>query len=282
MHIFSISKLNLYLDLIRLKNPTGFLISFFPACFGIFLTKNMCFYTIVTIILCFIGAILARSAGCIINDICDIEFDKNVERTKNRPLANNSLSIFAAVILLIILLIFCLIILLIATKTAIYLGILAFCMMIIYPLTKRFTYFPQIFLGLTINLGCLISYSMIRDNLSFSAILMYISCCCWTIGYDTIYGFMDYDDDIKIGVKSFSILIKNKLYFLYIFYILFILLFIFSTRLAKIPVNYYLLTLTSLILFWQIYSLNIYDKNNCLKRFKSNNFVGFLLISSLI
>jgi len=149
---------------------------------------------------------------------------------------------------------------------------------VIYPLMKRFTYFPQVFLGLTFNLGCLISYAEIKDDISLGALLMYTACGFWTFGYDSIYAFMDIKDDKAVGIKSSAIFLEGKYYKLFIFcaYIIFIFLYI----VANLSSNNYLGVIGVVafpILLWQVKSLDITDPNNCLIRFKSNIYVGFVM-----
>jgi len=267
----------------RAGSPTGYLLVFYPACYGLMLasptisdlTKLLPFF--------FIGSFITRSAGCIINDIFDRDFDLHVIRTKNRPLANGEVSLKGAVILLLLLLVCSLVILLMLNQAAIYLGCLAFIMILLYPLMKRFTNLPQLFLGLTFNFGSLISYAAVTGYISIEAIIMYLACCSWTVGYDTIYGFMDYEDDKKIGIKSLSLLLEQrnyKLYFL-VFYLGFVGLFILATILANHYVNYLLISFAAILLLWQILTLKIANPQNCLIRFKNNNYVGLIFFLTI-
>ena len=227
----------------------------------------------------FIGSVLARSSGCVINDFFDRDFDRQVLRTKNRPLANNTISTELALIILGLLLLLTMWTLLYFKIIPIIIGIIAFCMIVIYLLMKRFTYFPQVFLGLTFNLGCLISYAEIKDDISLGALLMYIACGFWTFGYDSIYAFMDIKDDKAVGIKSSAIFLEGKYYKLFIFcaYIIFISLYI----LANLSSNNYLGVIGGVVAFpmllWQLKSLDITDPDNCLIRFKSNIYVGFVM-----
>jgi 4-hydroxybenzoate polyprenyltransferase len=232
----------------------------------------------------FVGSVLARSSGCVINDFFDRDFDRQVLRTKNRPLANNTISTELALIILGLLLILTMWTLLYFTIIPIIIGIIAFCMIVIYPLMKRFTYFPQVFLGLTFNLGCLISYAEIKDDISVGAFLMYIACGFWTFGYDSIYAFMDIKDDKSIGVKSSAIFLKDKNYKLFILcaYIIFMVLYV----VANLSTNNYLGliggAIALFVLFWQVKSLDVTDPANCLIRFKSNVYVGFIMAFSML
>lgn len=270
-------------ELLRLDKPVGYLLVFFPALFGLFLAyeEPIDLYYIPVL---FVGSVLARSSGCVINDFFDRDFDRQVLRTKNRPLANNTISTELALIILGLLLLLTMWTLLYFTIIPIIIGIIAFCMIVIYPLMKRFTYFPQVFLGLTFNLGCLISYAEIKDDISLGALLMYIACGFWTFGYDSIYAFMDIKDDKSIGVKSSAIFLKDKNYKLFILcaYIIFMVLYV----VANLSTNNYLGliggTIALFVLFWQVKSLDVTDPANCLMRFKSNVYVGFIMAFSML
>jgi len=270
-------------ELLRLDKPVGYLLVFSPALFGLFLAyeEPIDLYYIPVL---FVGSVLARSSGCVINDFFDRDFDKQVLRTKNRPLANNTISTELALIILGLLLLLTMWTLLYFTIIPIIIGIIAFCMIVIYPLMKRFTYFPQVLLGLTFNLGCLISYAEIKDDISVGAFLMYIACGFWTFGYDSIYAFMDIKDDKSIGVKSSAIFLKDKNYKLFILcaYIIFMVLYV----VANLSTNNYLGliggAIALFVLFWQVKSLDVTDPANCLIRFKSNVYVGFIMAFSML
>lgn len=277
------NKFSLYLKLMRASSPTGYLLVFFPSCYGLILASPKIIDIIKLLPLFFIGSFITRSAGCIINDIFDRDFDKYVDRTKNRPLASGLVSLKEALILLLVLLICSLLVLLSLNHIAIYLGCAAFIMILLYPLTKRFTNLPQIFLGLTFNFGSLIGYAAVANDISLGSIIMYLACCCWTIGYDTIYGFMDYVDDKKIGIKSLSLLLEQRNYRFYflISYLSFIGLFSLANILINHHINYLLVAFATILLFWQILTLKIDNPQNCLTRFKNNNYVGFILLLAM-
>ncbi|XVN41886.1 MAG: 4-hydroxybenzoate octaprenyltransferase [Rickettsia endosymbiont of Argas persicus] len=271
-----LDKLLLTLKLMRADKPVAYLLVFYPVLFGLLLanpTKADLIYLLPSFIL---GSITTRSLGCIINDIFDRKFDKHVTRTKNRPLASGALSLQYAITVIFILSSISLFILLALTKTAIYIGFAAIIMISMYPLMKRITYFPQVFLGFTFNLGTLIAYAAVKNRLDIAAIIMYLACCLWTVGYDTIYGFTDLEDDKKIGVKSLSIYLENKNYkfWLYIFYMGFILLFVLA---ADYNLDYLPILAVSTLLILQIATLDIYNPANCMSRFKANNYIGLIL-----
>ncbi len=275
------NKFLLIIRLIRLTSPTGYLLLFFPCCFGLSLANSL---SIKSLLIFFAGSVITRSAGCIINDMLDKDFDKHVARTKERPLASRALTSKEAITTLIFLSLLSLLLLLLLTPFAICLGIFAVILIVLYPLAKRVTHFPQIFLGFTFNIGALISYASAVNFLAIETVVMYLACCFWTIGYDTIYGFADIKDDKKIGVKSMSIFLENKKYKLWLYgcYLIYIILFIAAAIIADIKVNFILIAAAGLILSWQVRTLQINDPQNCLVRFKSNNYVGISLILSLM
>ena len=128
-----------------------------------------------------------RSAGCVINDLFDKDLDKHVSRTSKRPLASGAISTIEAIIIFCLLCLVGLAILLSLNKTAIIVGFISFFLFILYPLMKRITYWPQLFLGLTFNIGVIIGYVSINGNISLSIFFLYLAGIFWTLGYDTIY-----------------------------------------------------------------------------------------------
>ncbi len=277
---------NYFVDLtklIRLHSPTGYLLVFFPSAFGLILAyeefDNLWFLPIF-----FIASILIRGAGCIINDLFDQNLDKKVERTKNRPIASGKISNKEAMIFLAILLTICFFILISLTSTSTYIGIASILLITLYPLMKRITYFPQVFLGITFNTGCLIGYAAIKDSISYEAIIMYIACGFWTIGYDTIYAFMDLKDDKIVGIKSTAIFFEYKPFKLIIafFYTIFLTLFSFATRNSFSIISIVAILIIIVKIMWIIIYLDIHDAKNCMRQFKINNYIGFLLFIVMI
>lgn len=273
------NKFLLTLKLMRADKPVAYLLVFFPALFGLLLANPSKSELMHLLPLFILGSITTRSLGCIINDIFDRKFDKHVTRTKNRPLASRALSVSYAIMIACILCLISLFVLLSLNATSIILGFFAVIMIVIYPVMKRITYFPQIFLGFTFKLGVLIGYAAVKNKIELPAIIMYLACASWMAGYDTIYGFADIKDDKKIGVKSLSIYLENKSYkfWLYICYIGFILLFILATKIANYNIDYLAVFSALISLILQIATLDIYNPANCMIRFKANNYTALLL-----
>ena len=207
------NQLNLFIELTRLKKPIGFMLLFWPCAWGLTLAydfslnlNNYFFY----LILFFLGSIFMRSAGCIVNDILDKEFDAKVFRTKNRPIASGKVSIKLGILYSILLCFLALLVLLNFNLFTIILALGSMPLAFTYPLMKRFTYWPQLFLGITFNYGLILGWTAVNGKLEIIPILFYIGAIFWTLGYDTIYGYQDIKDDEIIGLKSTSIKFKDN------------------------------------------------------------------------
>jgi len=282
------NQVKLFIDLIRLKKPIGYMLLFWPCSWGLTLAydfsnnfENYFFY----LLLFFFGAILMRSAGCIMNDILDKDFDKKVFRTKNRPIASGQISVKLVIIYVLVLCFCALLVLLNFNTLTIILALGSMPLAFTYPLMKRFTYWPQLFLGITFNYGLLLGWTSVNENLDIIPILFYVGAIFWTLGYDTIYGFQDIKDDEIIGLKSTSIKFKKKpLIFLLACYVVLFLMIITTGIMENFNIFYYIF---SLIIGYHLffYQLKIVDLNNpmnCLKVFKSNNLIGFLIFVLLL
>ena len=281
-------QLNLFFELTRLKRPTGYMLLFWPCAWGLTLaydfsnSLNIYFFYL---FLFFFGSILMRSAGCIVNDISDKEFDKKVERTKNRPIASNKVSIKLAVFYTFILCSFAFLVLINFNNLTIILALSSMPLAFTYPLMKRFTYWPQLFLGITFNYGLLLGWTSIMGEISITSVVLYLGAIFWTLGYDTIYGFQDVKDDEIIGIKSTSLKFKkNSNIFLVSCYSIFISSFLIIGILMNFNQFYYLFALLPIIhmFIYQLKGLRINSPSNCLKIFKSNNFFGLLVLCNIL
>ena len=280
--------LNLFIELTRLDRPIGYLLLFWPCLWGLTIAYdfNGELFTYVKYTIFFLaGSILMRSAGCIVNDISDKNFDKKVERTKNRPIASGKISIFLASFYALILCLLAFIVLINFNFLTIVLAIISMPLAFSYPLMKRFTYWPQLFLGITFNYGLLLAWISIQESISLPPILLYLGAIFWTLGYDTIYGYQDIKDDEIIGVKSTSIKFKdNPKKILYLFYLITSLSLISLGYLMKFSYIYFIFLIVPFLHFfiYQIGNLNIKSSTICLKLFKSNNFLGFMIFLNLL
>lgn len=272
-----------FYELARYDKSIGFLLLMWPclwsyAAASSFIDKPLdLFYVILFII----GSIVMRGAGCTWNDYLDKHYDAKVERTKNRPLAANKISENKALIFLFIQLVIGFLILIQFNKLTILIGIFSIIPITIYPLMKRITWWPQLFLGITFNWGALLGWTAMTNNISIYSIVLYIGCVFWTIGYDTIYAHQDKIDDDFLGLKSSAIFLgENSKIAISIFYLVFFISISFlSLTLESINgwLNYIILTLVGIHLARQIYLLDINDPSICHSIFKSNNSIGFIV-----
>ena len=281
------NKISNFIELTRLKKPIGFMLLFWPCVWGLTLAYDfnssiILFFKFIILFLC--GSILMRSAGCIINDIVDKNFDTKVERTKKRLIASGKISIQLGIIYALIL---CFIALLILLNFNNFTIILAFCSMPLaftYPYMKRFTHWPQLYLGITFNFGLLLGWTAIFSEISIEPLIFYLGAIFWTLGYDTVYGYQYIKDDEIIGVKSTSILFKNNpKMFLFFSYLLYIIFYLMTGFFMKFSVFFFLISLLPLAhLLFQLIKFNSNEPSNCLKIFKSNNQFGLLVFINLI
>tara|TARA_B100002052_G_scaffold295326_1_gene321604 strand:- start:1305 stop:2168 length:864 start_codon:yes stop_codon:yes gene_type:complete len=282
------SHISIFLELTRLKKPIGYMLLFWPCAWGLTIAydfqqdfEKFIFY----LVLFFLGSVLMRSAGCIVNDIVDKDFDKSVERTKYRPIASGKISIKLAIIYTIVLCLLAFIILINFNFITILLAIASMPLAFTYPLMKRFTYWPQLFLGITFNYGLILGWTSVNENIGFIPILFYLGAIFWTLGYDTIYGFQDIEDDEIIGVKSTSIKFKkNPKIFLSICYLLFFICYLVMGTLLELNKYFYFVAIIVAIhlFMFQIFKFNKSNKIKCLSIFKSNNLVGLIVLSNIL
>ena len=205
--------ISIFLELTRLKKPIGFMLLFWPCAWGLTVAYNFqkeIDQYIYFIVLFFCGSVLMRSAGCIVNDIVDRNFDKKVKRTKDRPLASGKISVKNSLAYVLLFCSLSLLVLINFNTLTILLALASMPFAFTYPLMKRFTYWPQLFLGITFNYGLVLGWTSINGQINLEPIILYIGAIFWTLGYDTIYGFQDIKDDEIIGVKSTSIKFKNN------------------------------------------------------------------------
>ena len=280
-------KIKVFIELTRLNKPIGFMLLFWPCSWGLALSYsynqnlNNFFYFLT---LFFLGSILMRSAGCIVNDIVDIDFDKKTKRTKNRPLASKKITITKSLLYMAILCLLAFIILIQFNKLTIMLGLLSMLLAFSYPFMKRITYWPQLFLGLTFNWGVIMAWTSINGFVSMEIIILYIAAIFWTLGYDTIYGTQDIADDEIIGVKSTSIKfkanIKNFVSLCYLISLILIIYIISNKMNVLLPIFFVLIFTFNLIYQIKIFSIR-YPKRSLIA-FKNNNFAGFILFCAIL
>lgn len=272
------NKLKHYIELMRLDKPVGIYLVLWPALWSIAFAdpefEQLWLYFVFTV-----GAVIARSAGCIVNDMMDRKLDAKVERTKNRPLACGKISLNSALILTLLLSLVGGLLLITLSSTAVIMGAAVILPITFYPLMKRITYWPQAFLGLTINWGALVGWAAVKDSVGIPAILLYIGCVFWTLGYDTIYSHQDKKDDLHAGIKSTALKLGDKTkQYLILFYMLAIFFFWLVGIFLKVNLWYHILIIVAIIHFmWQLLYLDTDSPEKCLRVFKSNGYFGLII-----
>ena len=234
---------------------------------------------------CGIGALLMRGAGCTWNDITDRDFDARVARTRSRPIPSGQVSVRHAGLWLALQALIAFVILLTFHKTAILLGVGSLVLVVIYPFAKRFTWWPQVFLGLAFNWGALLAWAAVTGDLGWAPVFLYLSGIAWTLFYDTIYAHQDKEDDALIGVKSTARLFGTSTYrWLRWFLVAAVTLMMIAFLLALLPANNPLVLAVALggpwafgwHLAWQMRTLDIDDPAICLRLFRSNRNAGLI------
>ena len=281
------NQIKIFIELTRLNKPIGFMLLFWPCAWGLAYAYNIdqnLNKFLYFLLLFFLGSVLMRSAGCIINDIVDKDIDKKVERTKKRPIAANLISIQKSLVYVFLLCALAFLILIQFNKLTIALGLGSMVLAFSYPYMKRLTYWPQLFLGLTFNWGTIMAWTSITGYISYEIIVLYLSAIFWTLGYDTIYGAQDIVDDEIIGMKSTSIKFKENIKLFvaacYFFSSTFLIYLFFS----KFGLNIFTVFIIMFIftLVYQIMKFKKESPETCLRAFKFNNISGLILFFGII
>ncbi len=275
--------LRAYALLGRFDRPIGAWLLGLPGAWAIFLGAQAFSFRMVWLLLLFaIGAVAMRAAGCVINDIWDRDIDKRVERTSVRPLAAEELSLWQAFKFLLILLGVGLLILVQTNAVTIMLGFLSVPFVIAYPIMKRFTWWPQAFLGLTFNFGVLMGWSAVAGSLAMPALLIYLGAIFWTIGYDTIYAYQDKEDDVMAGIKSTALKFdENGKPWVAGFYGIGFALMAWGFYSINMWGALFLLP-AGLHMAWQVVRWDLSDTGSALAVFKSNRDCGLLVLAAAV
>ncbi len=280
-----------YLRLSRADRPIGTWLLLLPCWWGVLLAAaadpaGLRLFDGWIVIGCAIGAFLMRGAGCTWNDITDRNFDAAVARTKSRPIPSGQVTVRQAFLWLMVQCLIALVILLSFNLNAIILGIVALVPVAIYPFAKRFTWWPQVFLGLAFNWGALLAWTAHDGSLGWPAVLLYLSGIAWTLFYDTIYAHQDTEDDALIGVKSTARLFgAATVPWLRGFMVASVVLMTAAAIVALAPGGNMLAMVLAVggawamgwHMAWQLGQLKIDDADVCLRLFRSNRNTGLLV-----
>ena len=277
-------KINNYLELIRLNKPIGFMLLLWPCWFSLAYT-NLPQHTLINYYLLFLfGAVIMRSAGCIINDLVDQNIDSKIERTALRPIAAKKISNLHAIIFLIILLTIGLLILLQFKFETILAGLVCTPLIVMYPFMKRITFWPQLFLGIVFNWGIIICSVEFFGTITKEFFIFYLACIFWTIGYDTIYAFQDLKDDIKNKIKSTAVLFRDKGKYLVLtsYTLMFLLIGYLSFLKTNKLVTMFFLIIIVIFIFFNLLRWDHKSESNSGKIFRQNNTFGAMIFLYLL
>ena len=273
-----------FLDLIRFNQPIGFTLLMWPCWFALATISQNQIELIIWYVYFLIGAFLMRSAGCIINDLVDINLDKKIQRTAERPLTSKKISVFEASLLLFVLLFLSLLILLQFKISTILIGLVSIPLVVIYPFMKRYTYWPQLVLGLVFSWGVLMVSIEFYNEIRLDLLFLYFACVVWTLAYDTIYAYQDREDDIKNNIKSTAVLFDmNGHKFVLIFYLIFFLIIGFLGY--KSSGSFLSLAVIIAFIFVMIFHLKKWrldSRSSSNYYFKFNNFIGLFSFLFLV
>ena len=269
-----------FIGITRLDKPIGIYLLLWPALIALFIsTEASINYSFLIIVI--VGSILVRSTGCVINDIFDMEFDKKVERTKDRPLASGQLSKQEAYFIFLVLSLSSLLLISNLERQPQLVCLFFAFLIVFYPLTKRFLKIPQVFLGVTFGASIPIVFSMNEKLFDSSMWVLYLANFCWIISYDSFYAMSDYDDDKKLGVNSSITYWEQKSQnYIILFQSLSLVSLIILGYLNDLNFVWYLTIFLAALLFY--YQHLISRNNEHLKAFKNNNYVGLLFLLALL
>ena len=277
-------KINNYFELIRLNKPIGFMLLLWPCWFSLAYLEFPQEYLLSYYLLFLIGSVVMRSAGCIINDLVDQDIDSKIKRTATRPLASKKITNFNAIIFLSIILTIGLLILLQFKPQSILVGLLSTPLIILYPLMKRITFWPQLFLGIIFNWGIIICSVEFFGTVTKEYIILYLACVLWTVGYDTIYAYQDFKDDKKNNIKSTAVLFENKGRYLVITCYTLMLILIGYLSLNQ-TMEMTKLLVYFIILIYIVVNILRWDhksEQNSGKKFRQNNLFGAIIFLYLL
>ena len=274
-----------YLNLARVDRPIGTWLLLLPCWWGLALAsrgdfvQSLYFGALFTV-----GAFVMRGAGCVWNDILDRNYDAQVARTAQRPIASGDVSVRDATLFMAGLAGVGLLVLLQFNGFTMAIAVAALGLVALYPLMKRFTYWPQAWLGLTFNWGSLVGWAAVNGSLDAPVYYLYAAGFFWTLGYDTIYAHQDKEDDALVGVRSTALLFGDETrVWLAGFYLAALTMFIAAGFRAELNYVYYIgVGFGALHFVWQIFRLDADDPQDCLAKFKSNKWIGILITATIV
>ena len=278
-----LNHINNYLLLMRLNKPIGIYLLMWPMLWAFLVATNgqpNIFY----LCLFLIGVVLTRSAGCVINDFFDKEIDSKVDRTKKRVLSTGIVTSTEAIILFVGLISLCILILLMIGLDIFIYALISFCLLVIYPISKRFIKIPQLVLGIAFGSSIPMVYISQNGEVDLSCIILYLATISWAIAYDTYYALADKKDDLKIGNKSSAIFFKdNDIYYPSMLQVLTLLMLMVVGLINNLNLIFYIsLVLALLTVLYQRLLVSNRIPYQCISAFENNNIFGLIVFFGLL
>jgi 4-hydroxybenzoate polyprenyltransferase len=276
-------KTNPYIRLMRLDKPIGTFLLLWPTLWALwFATHGQPDPFILIVFVA--GVFLMRAAGCVINDFADRKVDGKVKRTAHRPLATGEITSKQALLLFFALIVLAFALVLTLDWKTIVLSIVALFLAALYPFMKRYTHLPQVFLGAAFGWAIPMVYMASTGDIPFEAWLLFTANVCWVLAYDTMYAMVDYDDDIKIGVKSTAVLFgKYNALWIGIFQLIFLSLMLYLGNIYQLGLPYFIaLGLATALAIYQQKLITSWQRDLCFKAFLNNNMLGFILFVGIL
>ncbi len=282
-----LNKLYFFIELGRWHKPIGIILLMLPCWWGVALATPTSQLPSPFLLLVFAwGAFWLRSAGCTYNDIIDRHIDRQVSRTKQRPIAAGHITVSQGYYFLAVQMILGSLALYWLSIPAIIISLSALVLVFMYPFMKRFTWWPQAFLGFTFNIGVLVGYSTVTNEISVASLLLYACGICWTIIYDTLYAHQDREDDALIGVKStarlFGHLTKPVLYLFAGMQVVLLIYVMITSAINMSITSITAIILTSALLFINIHKCDINKPLSCLNAFRFHRWIGLMIFVTLM
>ena len=276
-----------YARLARFDRPIGSWLLMFPCWWALALAEhaNGAAYPSLWFLALFaIGSIAMRGAGCTYNDIVDRDIDASVARTRGRPIPSGEVSAKSAAVFMLLLCLIGLAVLLQFNWYTIVLGASSLLLVAIYPFMKRITNWPQFVLGLTFKWGALVGWTAARGTLEWPAVLLYAGCIAWTIAYDTLYAHQDKEDDLTLGLGSTALRFGDQTKaWVSGFYAFAMVTWVWTAWIVGVgPIGMAGLAAAALHMVWQVTTLDISNPENCLRRFKSNRDLGWIVFIGFV
>lgn len=272
-----------YANLMRLDKPIGVLLLLWPTLWALWFAgagKPAIKITFIFVT----GVFLMRSAGCVVNDLADRNFDAHVERTRNRPLASKKISVMEAIMLAILLGALAFLLVLFCNLLTIKLAFVGAALTVFYPLMKRITHLPQLGLGVAFAWGVPMAFAAQTGKINFAAWWVFAAAVIWPVIYDTMYAMVDRNDDLKIGIKSTAILFANRdRFFIAILQLLFVLVLMMMGKLFHLHGFYFVnLGVVAILFIYQQWLIRNRDRDACFQAFLNNNWVGLVIFVGIL